>query len=88
MRSRSLHRLHDAAALEQVVETHSTKQLFGAAFDQLRQQIAGEENDQCAEQRGYELGELREAALQSLQKSHAMAPGRSCARGANANADV
>jgi hypothetical protein len=79
VRARALDGLHDATALQQIVQAHPPEQLFRAALDQLRQQVAGEQDDQRAEERGYELGELREAALQSLQKGHAEAPGRSCA---------
>jgi len=62
-RTRSLDRLHHAALLEHLSQTDPPHQPVGALLEQSRQQIAGKENDQRAEERGHVAIELLEASL-------------------------
>src|SRR5712671_3961821 len=65
-RTRSLHRLHHPAALEDRVEVDPFHEAVGSPLEQPRQEIAGKEDDQRAEQRWYVAIELLEAALHSV----------------------
>src|SRR5512140_714279 len=72
--ARALDGIEHAAALQPLVDADPVQPPVDSALDELRQQIAGEENDQRAEQRGNVECELIEAALQTVQKFHDALP--------------
>jgi hypothetical protein len=63
--------VHHVAALEQLVEPDAPKEAVDKLLEQLRQEIAGEEDDQRAEQRWHDVAEyVREARLEALAEIH------------------
>ena len=62
--------LHYAAPPQQIVDTQLLQQALHTTLDQLRQQIAGKQDHDRAEQCRHDLAERREAVLQSRQKVH------------------
>ena len=66
MRARTLDGVHDTAPLEHLVESHTSQQSLRALLDHLRDEIAREQNDERAKERGHELAEHREAVLEAF----------------------
>ena len=71
----ALDRLHHAAALQRLVQPDATQQPLGALLDQLRQQVAGEEDDERADHRRNHFGELRERFAQALEEGQGLVLG-------------
>ena len=75
VRAAALHGLHDATALQRLVQPDAMQQSLGALLDQLRQQVAGEKDDERAEHRRNHFGQLRECFPQALEEGQGLVVG-------------
>lgn len=68
MRSRTIDRVHNTAALKQRIEVQATQQFVRAFFDDLRKQIPDKEQEKGREERRHELIEQRKTVLNTVRK--------------------
>ncbi len=66
----ALHRLHHATPFQRLVQPDAVEKALGALLDQFRQEVSGEQNDQGAEHRRDDFGELGERLAQSFEEGH------------------